>query len=817
MLQLCHYHFFITFYISLGIGSNGNVFMQVIVKNALEEDKRVARYPKPQSISSSQKQTNTGSISNSSSSETKKDFMQLIFNDSLGKQNSEDKIESEPFYAASTKFEDSNPSKNLGSNQLSNSVKNKDKTFLKSVYKFSSFSSNPSPEHKGNSHFLEVDDLQVKNDPESFKRSIPKLKQKPKIEQPKIEPIPPEIIPHPRGGPDSHDVFKFDFDSQVPRRPSFTFSEPTSLPKNHHLHTFEKNDYSSKNDNFVSKSPDLKNSFQNPANRYKEPIKIKHDNIVWNKFAKSKKPTKPKIQYGEEQKKTSLKINLSQLKSKVKSYRLPSSHPLRSIIPKSARVVGIQSIKRNKGWLQGVNRRDKPPHIMSVEDFLKMYPNMKNIRGAIPVPLSEKKHIRMIELLAAQSKAKNEVGINIDGFKNDYKDIVNNPKRQISHNGIIANQNPSRKNQEQSRTIPTHLPIKKSNFDEMLKELEKLIEERAEKRVIHFQPLNHQSTSFKDSFVATQEDYISNEINGHRKKVHKEDIRSFSTPTPSVVPIRPRGEGPSVRFTSTTLTPPTGRSTSFSFREKKIKTSTLTSSTLPSTTSPTPLITNTELDLSPKLEFGFKPITTKSYFSFATKSPLAKTQDTSIPLKVDQLSSPQLQSGSSKMKSNDPFQTEFDSINEIIETKQIKFATRYPRLIPSNPNSIYTSSGKKIKHQNKNVFHSSNFKNIDDRGKNNKLNFENKFNSIISSDPFFFTTTTAKPILFSQNDVDSSFSTSGGISSTLFDMRKFFFIPKKTKSKQSTNLVSSSSKKSGQNRRIWRKPPRRTFFPRISL
>ena len=104
----------------------------------------------------------------------------------------------------------------------------------KNVYEFSSFSSNPSSEHKGNSHFLEVDDLQVKNDPESFKRSIPKLKQKPKIEQPKIEPIPPEIIPHPRGGPDSHDVFKFDFDSQVPRRPSFTFSEPTSLPKNHH-------------------------------------------------------------------------------------------------------------------------------------------------------------------------------------------------------------------------------------------------------------------------------------------------------------------------------------------------------------------------------------------------------------------------------------------------------------------------------------------------------------------------------------------------------------------------------------------------------
>ena len=786
--------------------------MQVIVKSALEEDKRVARYPKPQPFSSSQTQTHTGVISNSSSSKTKKDFMQLIFDDSLTKQNSEDKIESKPFYATSSEIGDSNHSKKFVSSKLHDSLKNEDKLSNKYVFEFSSFSSHPTSKHKGDSHFLGVNDLQVKNDPESFKRSIPKQQQKPKI-----EPIPQEIIPHPRGGPDSHDVFKFDFDSQVPSRPSFTFAEPTSLHQNHRLTTFEKNNYSSTNDNFVAKSPNFKNSFQNPAKKFETPVKTKHDNIVWNKFAKPKKPTKPKIQNGKEHGKPSLKINLSKLKSNVKSYRLPSSHPLRSIIPKSARVVGIQSIKRNKGWLQGVNRHDKPPHIMSVEDFLKMYPNMKNIRGAIPVPLSEKKHIRMIELLAAQSKAKNEVGKKSVGFKNDYNDIVHNPKRQILHNGKIASHNPSRKNQEQSRTIPTHLPIKKSNFDEMLKELEKIIEERAEKRVIHFQPSKHQSTSFKDNFVATQEDYISNEINGHRKKVHKEDIRNFSTPTPSVVPIRPRGEGPSVRFTSTTLTPPIGASTSFSFREKKVKTSTLASSALPSTTSPTPLITKSEFDLSPKLEFGFKPITTKSYFSFATKSPPANTQDKSIPLEIDQVASAPLQTVSSKMKSNDPFQTEFDTINEIIETKQIKFATRYPRLIPSGPNSIYTNSGKKNKNINKNVFHSSNFKNIDDRGKDNRVNFENKFNSIISSDPFFFTTTTAKPILFSQNDVDSSFSTSGGISSTLFDMRKFFFIPKKSKSKQSTNLVSSSSKKSGQNRRIWRKPPRRTFFPRISL
>ena len=156
--------------------------------------------------------------------------MQLIFDDSLAKQNSDNKIESKPFHAISSKFEDSNPSKTFVSSQLNDSLKNNDKISNKNVFEFSSFNSHPTSKHKAHSHFSGVNDLQVKNDPESFKRSIPKQQQKPKI-----EPIPPEIIPHPRGGPDSHDVFKFDFDSHVPSRPSFTFSEPTSLPQNQHL------------------------------------------------------------------------------------------------------------------------------------------------------------------------------------------------------------------------------------------------------------------------------------------------------------------------------------------------------------------------------------------------------------------------------------------------------------------------------------------------------------------------------------------------------------------------------------------------------
>ena len=785
--------------------------MQVIVKNALEEDKRVARYPKPQSFSSTHKQIERDNISHLSSSKSKKDFMQLIFDDSLAKETSKDEIKSKPFHESSPKFENDITPKNIISSPLNDSLETKNKLSNEKLNQFNSFNFEPIANKNEESHFHGLNDLQVKNDPESFKRSIPKSKHKPKI-----EPVPPEIVPHPRGGPDSHDVFKFDFDSQFPTRPSFTFSEPKGLPHNDQTNSFGKNVYSTNSLNLNSKSPNLKYSFKNPSGRNDKPQNIKHDNIVWNKFARPNKPNKPNF---SKSKKPTLKNKFSGLKSNLKGYRLPNSHPLRSIIPKSARVVGIQSIKRNKAWLQGVNRHDKPPHIMSVEDFLKMYPNMNNIRGAIPVPLSEKKHIRMIELLAAQSKAKNGISSNEIGFTNDYSDAVHNSKRQISHNSIFRSHVPPRKNQEQSRTTATRLQNKESSLDEMLKELDKLIKERAEKRVIRFQPLKHQSTPIKDKFISSQENPIFHESKGHTKNAQKEDTGSFSTTATPVVPIRPRGEGPSVRFTSTTLKPPQPVSTSFSFREKNVKSSTLVSSTLPSTTSPTPLITKSDFDISPKLEFGFKPITTKSYFSFATSSPAFKTRDEPITSKAKQVPSAlvSLQPIPSQMKSNDPFQTEFDTINEIIDTNDIKFATRYPRLIPSDPNSIYNNSGKKHKNQNKSVFSSNVFTNSNDREKDNRLRLENKFNSIISSDPFFFTTTTAKPILFSQNDVDSSFSTSGGISSTLFDMRKFFFIPKKSKSKQSTNLVSSSSKKSGQNRRIWRKPLRRSFFPRISL
>ena len=183
----------------------------------------------------------------------------------------------------------------------------------------------------------------------------------------------------------------------------------------------------------------------------------------------------------------------------------------------------------------------------------------------------------------------------------------------------------------------------------------------------------------------------------------------------------------------------------------------------------------------------------------------------------------------SKIKSSDPFQTMFDTVNGLVETNNINFATRYPRLIPSVFPNI--NSGKK--QNSKNVFKnnfstsssSSDINNIrvvkNNHNNNNPLFIKSSLNSV-HGDPFFFTTTTtARPtvVFSSPNEVDSasSFPTSG-ISSALFDMRKFFFIPKKkSKSSTKTNLVTSSSYQKQGNRRVWRKPLRRKFFPRISL
>ena len=74
--------------------------------------------------------------------------------------------------------------------------------------------------------------------------------------------------------------------------------------------------------------------------------------------------------------------------------KLPHTHPFRRILPKRARIVGVKS--KNKP----VFRKPKHHGVMTVEEFLERYPDSNQVQGAIPVPLLEPKHVRMVEFLA---------------------------------------------------------------------------------------------------------------------------------------------------------------------------------------------------------------------------------------------------------------------------------------------------------------------------------------------------------------------------------------------------------------------------------
>jgi len=67
---------------------------------------------------------------------------------------------------------------------------------------------------------------------------------------------------------------------------------------------------------------------------------------------------------------------------------LPIDHPLRQVIPDSARIVGVQP---ESSFLN--------PHVMTLGQFLKVSRDMDKIH-AIRVPLEDKKHVDMIERLA---------------------------------------------------------------------------------------------------------------------------------------------------------------------------------------------------------------------------------------------------------------------------------------------------------------------------------------------------------------------------------------------------------------------------------
>ena len=755
--------------------------MQVIVKNALQEDKRVARYPKQASTSSSTKSPTTTRPTRKQHS-NEKSFMQLIYDNSLirHKTKPEKTLHQTSPIISTTKSTKKALSKETLSTSNSATLPVDDNYFTGStVYE-------KGTDHKESSQPLTINELRVNNDPESFKRSIPTAQPK------RPDHDSSEVVPHPRGGPDSHDIFKFGFEDQLPNRPSFTFNQPNSSPHKYvrePLQTLPIRNRTTYTNSEPTSGPNLayaKNKFR--AQNVDKYQKGKYDNIFWKNIKKPNKETIPSYSK-KKRRKPDYKIQTTLKKPFFKSYRLPSTHPLRSIIPKTARVVGIQSIKRNKAWLQGVNRHDRRPHIMTVEDFLKMYPNMNKIRGAIPVPISDKKHIRMIELLAAQPKEYVKSGI-----ETNHIGTPNHPKRQIISHSVVSTTNaPYFKTIEQSRST-INSKSKDTNLEDMLKELEMLIAERVEKRVIHFHSLKN-SSPIENELISEQENFLfHNDIHHlkHRKKHRSNESRIFTTAVPS---IRPRGEGPSLRFTSTTI-PTTESTLSYTAPEAKIPTK---------TTDKVANATNSKEKISPKLEFGFKPITTSPAFFFTTTTTTAPVTNSAF---LFETSNNIGDSFITKSKSPDPYQTMFDTINGISQTNQLQFPSRYPRLIP--PKSKVKQKKKSNNIPINTVFASDSYK-------SNSLVREN-FDTI--SDPFFFTTTTAKPIVFSQNNIDLSFPTSG-ISSTLFDMRKFFFIPKKSKAKSTKNNLSFSSSsfaKSG-NRRVWRKPQhhRRKYFPRISL
>ena len=755
--------------------------MQVIVKNALEEDKRVARYPKQASTSSSTESSPTTRPTKKQHSQ-EKSFMQLIYDNSLVRHKTKLENPLNNTLLISTTTSTKKPiSKESLSISNSATLHGDGNTFTGSTL------FEEDADYKEGSPPLTINELRVNNDPESFKRSIPKAAPK------KPDHDSSEVIPHPRGGPDSHDVFKFGFEDQLPNRPSFTFNQPKASPHKYvrePLQSLPIRNRTSYSNSEPTSGPNLaypKDKFRAQNNDNYQ--KGKYDNIVWNNLKKPNKETIP-LYTKKKRRKPDYKKQTTLKKPYFKSYRLPSTHPLRSIIPKTARVVGIQSIKRNKAWLQGVNRHDRRPHIMTVEDFLKMYPNMNNIRGAIPVPISDKKHIRMIELLAAQPK---ENVKSYPGVETNHIGTPNHPKRQIKPNSVVSTTNaPYFKTIEESRST-INSKSKNTNLEDMLKELEMLIAERAEKRVIHFRSLKS-SSPVGNELISEQENFLfPNDIHHlkHLKKHRSNESRIFTTAVP---PIRPRGEGPSLRFTSTSI--PTTEST-LSYTASDIKIPTKTTDFATNTTS-------RKKKISPKLEFGFKPITTSPAFFFTTTTTTAPVRNSTFLFETSNDIGDSL---ITKLKSPDPYQTMFDSINGISQDSKLNFPSRYPRLIPPK------SKVKQKKKSNNipiNTFASS------DSYKSKPLVREN-FDTV--SDPFFFTTTTtAKPIVFSQKDL--SFPTSG-ISSTLFDMRKFFFIPKKSKAKSTKNnfsFSSSSFAKSG-NRRVWRKPQqhRRKYFPRISL
>ena len=136
-------------------------------------------------------------------------------------------------------------------------------------------------------------------------------------------------------------------------------------------------------------------------------------------------------------------------------HRLPKNHPLRQVLPPSARVVGIQPLRK----IALSNRGHSNSGIMTLNDFLAKYPDMEKMKrtSIVPVPVTEEKHIKMIELLTKRHH-----------------------RAHSGHKGA-------------HQAHETH----HNDLDEMFKELENLISKRAERKIsfIHNKSKPEQSES----------------------------------------------------------------------------------------------------------------------------------------------------------------------------------------------------------------------------------------------------------------------------------------------------------------------------------
>ena len=354
----------------------------------------------------------------------------------------------------------------------------------------------------------------------------------------------------------------------------------------------------------------------------------------------------------------------------------------------------------------------------------------------VPVPVTEAKHLRMIELLS----------------KNNQK-----PGQKQSLEQALNKKHPN-------PFPPFTFEDNKADLDEMFKELEQLISKRAERKISfvnsqHHGLLHHDHRVKKQKQKQKQTQKQKQKQNQKQKQKQKSEVAPVdskkvsssstkSTQQPPGLAVRPRGGLPGPRFMVTTksTTQITAGQTTKTTGSNQFQT--VFSSTLNSWD-------------NPKLEFGFVPIT-------QTTAVAAAATTVTPGGSVSNFAS--LTSASGDSSSNFHFRNpssfgssrfRFSSFDDIIDETDQLVAPRLPRQPDNNINSIET----------------------------NEINLDhpNPHGASHGGHDAFFFTTTPKP---SKAAVGVSVSPSSSllaeqqsknkfIKPGIFDMRKFFFIPTK--------------------------------------